>query len=284
MERGGQSLARELLLHPRYHIRWCSVAWKILLNLRMGECWAKGGSSLKREALREVSLFPQTMIRASLGRGHSTSTIKHCLSPNYLGRAKHPFQPLFQPRPPPLKIKHHHHQTNFLTEWWTMLPGRIWNECGPSTMFIILQETTPRSTGGPQTTNMLMGDPTSARPRQTFKDSKRSFLKTTHNVPPIPPGSETGLLVPSSHLCHTPAASWCPAKPRVDGKEPQGITGSNSRLNFPIDRTDKQRHLPSTARQLSTWRKHFMSAAERRHNTRRFLFPRHLISHCWQST
>lgn len=132
MERSGQSLARELIRHPRYHIRWCSVAWKILSNLRMGEFWAKRGSSLKRESLREVSLFPQTMIRASLVRGRSTSTNKHVLSPNYLGRAKHPFHSLLQTRPPPLKIKHHHHRTNFLTEWLTVLPGldleRMWTK------------------------------------------------------------------------------------------------------------------------------------------------------------
>lgn len=101
-------------------------------NLRMGECWAKRGSSLKRESLREVSLYPQTMIRASLVRGRSTSTIKHFLSPNYLGRAKHPFHPFLQPRPPALKIKHHHHQTNFLTKWLTVLPGldleRMWTK------------------------------------------------------------------------------------------------------------------------------------------------------------
>ena len=49
------------------------------------------------------------------------------------------------------------------------------------------------------------------------------------------------------------AASRGPPKPSVDGKEPQGITGAKSRLNFHIDRADKQQPLTQHSQTAQHW-------------------------------
>lgn len=63
------------------------------------------------------------------------------------------------------------------------------------------------------------------------------LLKDNKHDSTIPPGSETGLLVLHSNLCHTPAASWCLKSQVLMGKNHKEITGTNSTLNLPIHRS-----------------------------------------------
>lgn len=57
--------------------------------------------------------------------------------------------------------------------------------------------------------------------------------------------------------------------PSVDGKEPQGITGTNSRLNFHIDRPDKAEPLTQHSQTTQHREKalHVGSGEETQHRT-----------------
>ena len=140
------------------------------------------------------------------------------------------------------------------------VPKHWWRWGGGGRAVVVREGWTPQQSPGQtlRTANVLLQD-------------NKQYASRVRN------GALGTLVQPVTHTavsCGPPKPCWWERTTRNYRNQEQ--------VKLSIDHSDKQHHLPSTARQPSTGRKHFMSAAKRRHNTRRFLFSQLLISPFWQ--